>query len=263
MPRMTLHAAAAADPASLGVFASNLRTVWSAPTTDARLKKRIVRTLIHEVVADIDDAASEIVLIVHWVGGAHSELRLPKRRRGQRNSTSADIIQAVRQLVLIASDDLIAGLLNRNGLKTGNGNRWTRERVTSMRSNYHIPVFKPAEDGIEPWLNLSNAAQILKIAPKTLRLAAEAGEIEIYPSSVGWSLDLRPRRSHNVRCSIHHRTGTAEPKIPRRIASRSAKPLLFNHIARWVFRCAVYVGSRMWRSAPIGTVGSSGSPGRR
>jgi hypothetical protein len=53
----------------------------------------------------------------------------------------------VRQLVLIASDDLIARLLNRNGLKTGSGNRWTRERVTSMRSNYRIPVFKPAEDG--------------------------------------------------------------------------------------------------------------------
>lgn len=52
------------------------------------------------------------------------------------------------------------------GLKTGNGNRWTRERVTSMRSNYRIAVFKPAEDGIEPWLNLSNAAQILKIAPR-------------------------------------------------------------------------------------------------
>ena len=148
-----------ADPASLGMLASNLKTVWTAPTTDARLKKRIVRTLIHEVVADIDDAASEIVLIVHWTGGVHSEMRLPKRRRGQRNSTSADIVAAVRQLVLIASDDLIAGLLNRNGLKTGNGNRWTRERVTSMRSNYRIPVFKPAEDGIEPWLNLSKAAQ--------------------------------------------------------------------------------------------------------
>jgi hypothetical protein len=57
------------------------------------------------------------------------------------------VITAVRQLVLITNDDLIAGILNRNGLKTGNGNRWTRERATSMRSNYRIPVFKPAEDG--------------------------------------------------------------------------------------------------------------------
>jgi DNA invertase Pin-like site-specific DNA recombinase len=182
--KIAMHDAATptaiADPASLGVLASNLKTVWDAPTTDARLKKRIVRTLVHEVVADIDDAASEIVLIVHWVGGAHCELRLPKRRRGQRNSTSADIIQTVRQLVLITSDDLIASLLNRNGLKTGNGNRWTRERVTSLRSYHQIPVFKPADDGIEPWLNLGNAAKLLKIAPKTLRLAAEAGEIEAF-----------------------------------------------------------------------------------
>ena len=179
--RIAAHDAAtpavAIDPVSLGMLASDLETVWSAPTTDARLKKRIVRTLIQEIVADIDDAAAEIVLVVHWIGGLHSEMRLPRRRRGQRNRTSADVIAAVRQLVLIANDDLIAGILNRNGLVTGNGNRWTRERVTSMRSNYRIPVFKPAEVGIEPWLNLSKAAQLLKIAPKTLRLAAEAGEI--------------------------------------------------------------------------------------
>ncbi|MDQ8729827.1 hypothetical protein [Bradyrhizobium sp. LHD-71] len=133
-----------------------------------------MRTLIHEVVAVIDDTAFEIVLIAHWAGGAHSEL--PKRRHGQCNSTSADIIEAVRQLVMIANDDLIAGILNRNGLKTGSGNRWTRQRVTSMRSNYRIPVFKRDEGGIEPWLNLGNAAKLLKVAPKTLRLAAEAGE---------------------------------------------------------------------------------------
>jgi hypothetical protein len=69
----------------------------------------------------------------------NSEMRLPKLRRGQRNSTSADVTTAVRQLVLIANDNLIAGILNRNGLTTGNGNRWTRERVTSMRSNYRSP----------------------------------------------------------------------------------------------------------------------------
>ena len=82
----------AIDPAALALLGANLETVWSAPTTDARLKKRIVRALIHEVVADIDDAASEIVVVVHSPGGVHSEIRLPKRRRGQRNSTSADVI---------------------------------------------------------------------------------------------------------------------------------------------------------------------------
>jgi DNA invertase Pin-like site-specific DNA recombinase len=174
--------APATDPASLATLAADLKTVWNAPSTDARLKKRIVRIVIHEVIADVDSEAAEIVLVVHWIGGVHSEIRLPRRRRGQRNSTSADVIAAVRQLVLIANDDLIAGILNRNGLVTGYGNRWTRERVTALRSHHRIPVFKPADDGIEPWLNLSKAAQLLHVAPRTLRLAAEAGGIEsIHP----------------------------------------------------------------------------------
>ena len=166
------------DPASLAALAADLKSIWSAPTTDARLKKRIVRTVIHEVIADIDTDAAEIVLLIHWVGGVHTELRLPRRRRGQRTSTSTDVITAVRQLALIVNDSVIAGILNRNGLVTGYGNRWTRERVTSLRSHHRIAVYRPAEDGIEPWLNLSKAARLLHVAPKTLRLAAEAGEIE-------------------------------------------------------------------------------------
>ena len=129
------------------------------------------------MVADIDDKASEIVLFVHWVGGVHSEMRLPRRRRGQRDSTSIDVIAAVRQLVLIAKDDLIAGILNRNGFTTGHGNRWTRERVTALRSHHRIPVYKAADDGIEPWLNIGDAAKFLNVSSKSLRLATEAGVI--------------------------------------------------------------------------------------
>ena len=222
------------DPASLATLAADLKTVWSAPTTDARLKKRIVRTVIQEVVADIDDEAAEIVLVVHWIGGVHSEMRLPRRRRGQRNSTSADIIAAVRQLVLIANDDLIAGILNRNGLVTGHGNRWTRERVTSLRSHHRIPVHRPADDGVEPWLNLSKAARLLHIAPKTLQARGGSRRDRRDPSPARRSLDLQPRRSRNHCSPSHHPTRAAEPEIPHGIASRSAKPLLFNDIDRWV-----------------------------
>ena len=75
----------------------------------------------------------------------------PRRRRGQRNATSQDIVAAVRLLVRIASDDLIAGILNRNKLTTGNGNRWTRERVTALRSHHKIPVHRPPQDGNIQW----------------------------------------------------------------------------------------------------------------
>ena len=169
---------AEAAPLTFTNLAGDLRAVWTAPTTDARLKKRIVRTLMREVIADIDAEAAEIVLVIHWMGGVHTELRLPRRRKGQRNSTSPDIITAVRHLVLIANDDLIAGILNRNKLVTGHGNRWTRERVTALRSHHNIPVYRPATDGIEPWLNLTKAAALIDVSPKTLRLAAESGEID-------------------------------------------------------------------------------------
>ena len=151
--KLAAHECACAErpehpPGSFATLTEDLRSVWHAPRTDVRLKKRIVRTLIHEVVADIDENAAngsgEVVLLVHWMGGAHTELRLPRRRRGERKGTPVETVEAIRQLVQIANDDLIAGLLNRNGLRTGSGNRWTRERVYSLRTYRKIPAFQPA-----------------------------------------------------------------------------------------------------------------------
>jgi hypothetical protein len=174
------------EPVCFATLAQNLKSVWTAPATDARLKKRIVRTVIKEAIADLNDATSEIVITIHWVGGVHTEHRVPRRRRGQRNSTPANIIEAVNQLALVAKDDVIAGLLNRNGIKTGNGNRWIREKVTSLRSKNRIPVHRPADDGVEAWLNLRHAAALVGVTPRTLRLAAEQGEINaLHPLDIG------------------------------------------------------------------------------
>lgn len=203
-----------AAPVSFATLADDLQTVWNAPTTDARLKKRIVRTLIHEVVADIDTEAAngsgEIVLVIHWVGGVHTNLRLPRRRRGQRNSTAVETVEAIRQLALITNDDLIAGILNKNGLRTGNGNRWTRERVCSLRSHRKIPPFRAAADGREPWLNLTKASAHLDTSPKTLRLAATAGEIDaLHPLPDGpWLFkrtDLDGPAGKNITSKVRNR----------------------------------------------------------
>jgi DNA invertase Pin-like site-specific DNA recombinase len=158
-------------------LAQDLEAVWRSAISDARLKKRIVRTLIEEVIADVDASAAEIVLHIHWKGGVHTELRLPRRRRGQMNHTSKDVVAAVRSLARLCSDDIIAGVLNRNGLRTGRGNRWTRERVVTLRNWHEIPCHSREQCQQEGWLKLNEAAALLGVSPRTLRLAVERGVI--------------------------------------------------------------------------------------
>ena len=92
----------------------------------------------------------------------------------------------MRLLARICSDDVIAGLLNRNDLRTGHGNRFTRERVISLRSHHHIPVHRPEIADAEGWMNLSKAAARLGISAKILRIAAERGHIDaVHPLGEG------------------------------------------------------------------------------
>src|ERR1051325_10702415 len=84
-------------PAEFADLAEQLDVVWHDPQTDAALKKRIVRTLIQEILADIDSSAGEIILVIHWKGGLHTEVRVPRRRRGHNNGhTDKGLVEAVR-----------------------------------------------------------------------------------------------------------------------------------------------------------------------
>jgi DNA invertase Pin-like site-specific DNA recombinase len=167
------------DRAHLGGLAADLEDVWSSPDTDVRLKKRIIRTLIEEVVVEIDVAQSEVALVIHWKGGVHSELRVPRRRRGQAGPrTDTDVVEAIRQLVLICDDKMVAAILNRNGLLTAHGHRWCRMAITSLRNKRGIAVHSPERQRADGWMNLTEAAAHLGVSPKTVRRAVEDGEIK-------------------------------------------------------------------------------------
>jgi DNA invertase Pin-like site-specific DNA recombinase len=169
---------AAPSPDEFHELARNLEAVWSDSETDARLKKRILRTLIRDIIVDIDDQAAEVVVVIHWKGGVHTELRLPRRRRGQNAThTSKEAVDAVRVLARLCPDRLIASVLNRNGIRTGRGNRWTQERVTALRSHHGIERYVPEQRAEQPWMNLTEAARALGVSARTLRIAAERGEI--------------------------------------------------------------------------------------
>jgi hypothetical protein len=84
---------------SLLMLATDLEAAWHAPTADMRTKQRLVRALIEEIVVDVDDATREVVLIIHWRGGQHSEVRVRKPGPGEHTKrTSADAGRLIREM---------------------------------------------------------------------------------------------------------------------------------------------------------------------
>jgi DNA invertase Pin-like site-specific DNA recombinase len=159
---------------TLKSLGETLEKVWNHPDTDVRLKKRIARTLIEEVIVDVYPEAGEILLTVHWKGGVHSELKVPRRRHGQnRLHTASSTVEAVRLLTRICPDDRIASWLNRNDLRTGKGNRWTQSAVTSLRKKRNLPRYSAESQQAEGWMTLTQAASFLGISTTSLRLAVE------------------------------------------------------------------------------------------
>jgi DNA invertase Pin-like site-specific DNA recombinase len=209
---------AVATPAEFADLAEQLDIVWNDMRTDAALKKRIVRTLIEEVVADVDSVAGEIILVIHWKGGLHTEVRVPRRPRGYNNAhTDKALVEAASILAKICSDDLIAGVLNRNGHRTGRGNRWTRERVTALRSHHQIPCYSPERKQSEGWMNLTEAAGFLKLSPRTVRLAVEVGQLRAdHPLSDGPWIFNRGELTTDAAGRLTERAhrGSRRPAIP-------------------------------------------------
>jgi hypothetical protein len=156
-------------------IAEDLEAVWKNINVTMRCRQQLVRALVNEIIVDIDESAREIVLIIHWKGGQHSELRLRKPCTGEHAcSTSDDALAVIRSMASRWSDQDIAATLNRMALLTGQGKTWTAHRVGSIRRVRDIHAYKSAEkDG--GWLTLSEAAQRCGVTSHRIRKLIKAG----------------------------------------------------------------------------------------
>jgi len=155
-------------------LAQDLPALWNDRSTDMRRKQRIVRILIREIVADVDQTRQEIVLLIHWIGGRHSELRLKKSQIGQhRHCTGLQAIDVIRQMAGGFPDEQIAATLNRLRLRTGVHNTWNESRVYSVRHHHHLPAFDPKE-ATRNAVTLKEAAQRLNLSPPSVRKMIDA-----------------------------------------------------------------------------------------
>jgi DNA invertase Pin-like site-specific DNA recombinase len=156
------------DRETLLSLAHELPVIWNSAATEMRLKQRIVRILIREIVADVDDQHQEIVLLIHWAGGRHSELRVKKNKTGRHERcTAIEAVEVVRQMAGKFTDAQIASTLNRLGLRTGAGNSWNESRVSSLRRYQQLPAYDAAAR--QNFLTLEQAAEHLGVSATTVR----------------------------------------------------------------------------------------------
>lgn len=148
---------------------SDLTAVWKAPTTTDRDRKELLRSLLEEVVIDVDRDAGQARLALRWRGGALSELRVTLKAKQPTIRTDEDTIDLIRRLACHHPDAAIAGILNRQGRLSARGQRFTAGMVQGLRHHWGIPRYqRPAEPPQGEVVPLYQAAKQLGVVPSTL-----------------------------------------------------------------------------------------------
>ena len=166
------QALSAAEKERLMALGDDVETAWTHPAATAETRKGIVRAVLEQVVVRLAD--DRIELLLHWCGGDHTRLNVPRARTGEhRWRTDAQVEELIRALARQLPDKAIAAILNRLGKRTGRGNTWTETNVRSHRNRHGVAVQRPGEMAERGELTLKDAAARLGTSKTTvLRLIA-------------------------------------------------------------------------------------------
>jgi DNA invertase Pin-like site-specific DNA recombinase len=160
----------AAERTAIRSLGSDLKGVWLAPTTADRDRKELLRALLEEVIITVQRHEFRARLTMRWRGGSITQLDVPiPRFQPVGPRTEEDTIALLRRLAVLYPDEVIAGILNRQGRKTATGGRFTANQVGSLRRYRNIPRFQPPADPPPGELaTIRKAAQILGLNTSTI-----------------------------------------------------------------------------------------------
>jgi DNA invertase Pin-like site-specific DNA recombinase len=192
------------DRDRLLAVATDLPALWNDPATDMRLKQRVVRILIQEILVDVDEPKNVVRFVIHWSGGRHSELEVEKNRSGRTNQrTSGDAIALIRQMAGRCNDQAIAAALNRIGCRTAKNKTWNAANVRELRGRLQLPAYDPSHLD-QSLLTCQQAAARLGLSPQYVGQLLARGIIrgERVAPGAPWSIPAAVIASPELRATL-------------------------------------------------------------
>jgi len=194
------------DRAALLALAHDLPAAWNAPSTDARTKQRLTHILIQEVVIDLDDAANEAIVTIHWNGGRHTEVRIARVRNGRYpDDRHPSPVEVMRKPGGKWPDRELATTMNRMRCKSADGQSWTMVRVRELRERLGIAAFDPGAVQVKT-ITVDETARRLQICVgSVLRLIREGvlPATQLMPSAP-WQVPAAALESEVVKIGVRN-----------------------------------------------------------
>ena len=137
--RQTLRTITAEQKQQILQLASDFPRLWTAPTTETRDRKRMLRLLIKDITVAKEPEPKQLRLQIRWQGGMTEvvELRLPANRPDALRYPTP-VIDRVRDLAREHDDNEIAALFNRESLTSSTGKPFTVSMISWIRFKHRI-----------------------------------------------------------------------------------------------------------------------------
>ena len=122
-------------------LARDFPSLWHAPSTQAKDRKRMLRLLIKDITVNKLVEQRQLSVHIRWQGGACTDLfvQIPPSAAG-RHRYHSPIVDRIRDLARSLLDAQIADQLNREGGTSAKGKSYTAKMIRWIRWRYQIPL---------------------------------------------------------------------------------------------------------------------------
>jgi len=150
----------------LEALTGDVTALWHAPTTLARDRKRLLRTLIADVTLLPEPDLAKARIGIRWHTGAIDEVVVARRHSiVESHRTDPAAVELVRRLGPTHTNADLAALLNGDGYLTGAGRPFDVTAVANLRSYHRIAPVGTLADGE---ITVADAAQRLGVTTTTI-----------------------------------------------------------------------------------------------